>query len=143
MDRITQLLNEVGRGRTDDICRGRFMTMYVGSEKFSDVACWLSGFDFANGIAFPDEVSSFCGFKEWLLIRIGGNCCYVWQSLIEEKYGDGLEASKRFFELFNDFRRDVDERGLRNVLKEHYDFEVETYGGPRVSQYYSRGWDKR
>ena len=133
-------------GRIEDFLDNEFkrcVHMYVGNPDYRCVRYWISGFDSAISQAFPNETGDLVGFKEWLLVHMGGTCTVGWQGIISEKYGDGPDATHRFLDLFREFRADVNSRGLKAILKEHYDFEIESYGAPRVSEYFSKGWDKR
>jgi hypothetical protein len=117
--------------------------MFIGSAEFRSVAAWLDGVDFAYDVAYPEEFSDLFGFAEWLLVNIGGPANQHWMGIIRESFGDGKEATQRFFELFDLFRGDVSRRGLKAILREHYDFEMRTYGSVRASKYFAGGWDKK
>lgn len=124
-------------------CDTKFRTrtaMYVGSDEFSRVYLWIDGFDAALQFAFPDEVSDLRGFREWLLMEIGGSSNIGWHGIIREHYGDGPDATKHFFELFLEFRSNVRQIGLKEIFRRHYDYELDRYGGIFTAEYYSNGW---
>jgi hypothetical protein len=120
-----------------------FTAMYVGSRDFTQVGTWVEGYDKAMQVAFPDEVSDLHGFREWLILRAGGgDRRYAWSGLIRQEYGQGPEATARFFELFDAFRADVNSKGLAAVFKLYHEYEIDRYGAPSTSRYYAEGWNK-
>jgi hypothetical protein len=121
----------------------RRTSMYIGSSTWSKVSCWIDGFDAAMTFAFPDEISDLCGFHEWLIMRFDGPGNVGWYGLIQHHFGDNQNATQEFFKLFTEFRYEVENRSVKAILKDHYDYEIQRYGNLVRSRYFVDGWDKR
>jgi len=106
--------------------------MYCGWREFSVVEHWLRGIDFAVSNV-PTEPKDLDGFREWLHMTLEGACNVDWVSLIRHQFGDGDEATKKMFEQFDLFRKDVADRGLPAIIKEHQEYEIRRHGSPPIS----------
>ena len=103
--------------------------MYVGSPAFQHFAWWMRGYEQALlDFAPPDRAAAFVGFREWLHMNLEGPGNTDWVGIISWKYGDGQEATTKFFELWDRFRTDLDKKGLETILEQHKEYEIKRYG---------------
>ena len=68
------------------------------------------------------------GFREWLHQRFDGAGNVGWVALIQEQFGVGEEATNQFFVLFDQFRSEVESRGIEKIIQEHAEYELRRYG---------------
>jgi hypothetical protein len=114
-------------------------SMWVRSPDFSSVCAYISGFDQAR------DGGPLDGFREWLIVRLGGGNNLTWDGLVEmairpeadsnESPTEDQEASrlKAMAELFDEFFRSRDEED--GIAKFHYEYarwllSQEWYTGP-------------
>ncbi len=96
--------------------------LYLGSRRFDEVSLWLLGYEFACSEIEPTEISDFDGFREWLLMEVGGPGCVGWEGIILEKFGRESEATEQFFILFRRFRAVADQLGAAAIKRQYSQF---------------------
>ena len=102
--------------------------MHVGSKEFRDVSYWIQGIEFCCQYKLPEKSFDLNGFREWLLMHIGGPSNMDWARLIEMAYGGGEDATEKAFELLDQFLIDRDENGLDKIIADHAEYEMKRYG---------------
>lgn len=102
--------------------------LVIGDTVFSKVAYKLIFYDVGLEDA-RSEHRLFDGFQEWMQLRHGCSCCTSWVTRIVELHGDCEATTAKFFELWDSFREEIEERGLESFFEEYRTYEVERYGG--------------
>jgi hypothetical protein len=95
--------------------------MFLGSISYEAAVAFLNGYDIALA------GGPLCGFREWLVLRVGGGNNLGWSGLVKELLGEaGLVKRKQtlegqkiaiefLFSLLEEFMTERDEHGVRRV----------------------------
>src|ERR1051325_1738179 len=75
----------------------------VGSREFRDLARWIRGIEYCCMYKLPEKSFDLNGFREWLILHIGGPNNTDWSGIIELAYGGGEDATDKAFELLDRF----------------------------------------
>lgn len=122
---------------------GRRIGMYALSPELFHLSAFMEGFDLCTVLSFGSDASELDGFREWLILTIGGSRASAWPAIIRDSCSNVAASTDKCLELFGRFRAEVAQRGLKAILKDHYDFEVREYGAPCTSHYFLAGWDRK
>jgi hypothetical protein len=102
--------------------------MFVGTQNWRDVACWLRGVEFCQDRIFPDQTRDLDGFREWLHKRFDGPGNTDWAGIIESVFGSNEEATEKAFECLDAFLKDLNLLGIDRIITDHAEYEKRRYG---------------
>ena len=99
-------------------------TMYCGCSRFAEIGPWLRGLEYGISQLLPNQAGDIDGFREWLHMRLRGRGNTDWIGLICEKFGEDEQATEKFFEQFDLFRKEIAEHGFTAIIDEHRELVV-------------------
>lgn len=81
--------------------------MYLGEESVTMLSGWIDGWRAALDNPFEGTEPPFGEFWDWVALRLGFfESTSGWRRMLLKRYGgDEVAAFRRFFELFNEFRK--------------------------------------
>ncbi len=93
--------------------------MYVGSRNFHEATAYLFGYDSALHDTRPDRRDDgLLGFREWLAVGLDSCMKSQWPEIIFREFPDE-DKFEKLEQLYEEFARDRDERGLEAIRKDY------------------------